>query len=287
MRYDEFKQSCQIQSAARRHFNDAKWHAPYGVTLHFRRVSYLKGSSGVRHLTADIAKQNVRHFINVLNKWAFGKAYKYGRRIQLVSVVEGSINGVLHYHLQIECPIFELEPQFADLLKALWLKTDWGAEIYVECYVDPGWIDYITKLRTKACFADAIDWENTHLNSPGINPLLRPQSPNQPDGPASNRKAIVKYEYNTININPNRNRNRNNNERNNNEMTKLNYNRLKHVSNEKIEANPVPEKLKGQNTNYKRMPVYQYSKEEISEWVLQNPHRLNPHLASNNHIIHL
>lgn len=114
-------------------------------------------------LTPEAASQNVRHFINVLSRQTLGNtSYKYGKRIQIMPIVEGTVEGVLHYHAQIECPNLELRPVFPTLMASIWSQTLWGAQIHV-VPVDSGWINYITKQRSKPVFADAVDWQNAHL----------------------------------------------------------------------------------------------------------------------------
>ena len=104
------------------------------------------------------ASQNLRHFLNLLNKKTFGNSFKRnGRRVEVIPVLENSCAGRLHYHLAIRNPNLDRSFWFETQIKHLWSNTRWGySENKIERYADAGWIKYITKLNSH----DEVDWEN-------------------------------------------------------------------------------------------------------------------------------
>ncbi len=107
------------------------------------------------------ASKNLRHFMNRLNSEVFGKAFKrFGKRLQIVPVLERSSSGRLHYHLILENPYRETPVLFERMIEKEWAKTRYGVrEVHVHYSVDQGWVDYITKFKSAS---DGIDWENFH-----------------------------------------------------------------------------------------------------------------------------
>jgi hypothetical protein len=67
----------------------------------------------------------------------------------------------MHYHAVIECPRDDLIPVFPILIEECWGKTDWGYDqVHVTPDANDGWVQYMTKLRSKPDFACSIDWMN-------------------------------------------------------------------------------------------------------------------------------
>jgi hypothetical protein len=109
------------------------------------------------------ASKNVRHFLNLLNKEMYGNRFqRYGKRLEVISVIETSHSGRLHYHLAINNPKPDEPILFAILIEYLWNKTLWGySEIRIIHNANSGWINYITKLNPH----DEVDWENCYIDS--------------------------------------------------------------------------------------------------------------------------
>ena len=106
------------------------------------------------------AKKNFRHFMNRMNQRAFGnRHHRFGKKIEVLPVLERSYGGRLHYHAFIENPFDDLANLKGEISWA-WSKTRWGYdEIDVqETYNDNGWLTYITKSQ----LFDNIDVENMH-----------------------------------------------------------------------------------------------------------------------------
>ena len=116
-------------------------------------------------LTDTVASQNMRHFLNKLDRSVFGKAAtRFGKRVGCVPILEGGTGKRLHYHAIIDCPRPELAGDFPLLIADAWRTTMWGYQ-QIDCQrdADHGWLTYITKFRDKPNLADAIDWTNLRL----------------------------------------------------------------------------------------------------------------------------
>ena len=143
------------------------WQAPVAVTLTLRQcVSVPNGTSAVTQwLTDTAASQNMRHFLNKLDRSVFGKAAtRFGKRVGCVPILEGGTGKRLHYHAIIDCPRPELAGYFPLLIAHTWGSTTWGYwQVDCQTNADHGWLTYITKFRDKPNLADAIDWTNLRL----------------------------------------------------------------------------------------------------------------------------
>lgn len=150
----------QYQQAFREYADFSGWNAPYAVTLTLRQ-SITNGLHRVG-LTPELAQQNLRHFLNMLNNQTLGSAFKnYGKAIPVIPVLEGGQFKRLHYHLAIDCPRDNLKEEFPQLVQRLWSRTQWGYdEVDIQADADNGWISYMTKFRDKHSLEYAIDWTN-------------------------------------------------------------------------------------------------------------------------------
>lgn len=157
-------QTFRHQQAFRDFTRTNGWNAPFAVTLTMKQgmaIEGLYGKTFVR-LTRDRASQNLRHFLNLLNKHVYGKAYsRFGVRIPVIPVLEGGSNSRLHYHLMLDCPRDDLKATYPQIIESLWLRTQWAySQTDIQAEADSGWINYISKTRDKPSFEDSIDWEN-------------------------------------------------------------------------------------------------------------------------------
>ena len=128
------------------------WKSPFAVTLTMK-LAYHKDGCTVP-LTPERASQNLKHFLNILNCKAFGKGgMRKGMKLTCLPTIED--NGVrLHFHLCLEKPEGLTDVGFAELIERSWAKTRFGyRQIDAKpCHDTDGWIDYITKYRTKSEF---------------------------------------------------------------------------------------------------------------------------------------
>jgi hypothetical protein len=169
--------SRDIQAAFRDWIPHQHWRRPYAVTLTMKQHLWVaEGTKSVRvQLDPDIASDNLRRFLNTLNRKALGHlADRHGRKIPVIPILEGGNGKHLHYHLTIDCP-FEGDPEgiFEGLIRLAWSKTLWSDyQVDIQPGCDGGWTDYATKLRDKPDFSRSIDW--TNLTPPSANsPVVR------------------------------------------------------------------------------------------------------------------
>ena len=159
-----FRNTIRHQQAFRDFIHINGWNAPFAVTLTMKQGMMVEdryGKSIVR-LTPAVASQNLKHFLNLLNKRVNGKAHsRFNVRIPVIPMLEGGSGSRLHYHLMIDCPRDDLKPVYPQLIQSLWGRTQWGYDqIDIQADADSGWINYISKLRDKPSFEDSIDWVN-------------------------------------------------------------------------------------------------------------------------------
>jgi hypothetical protein len=136
------------------------WISPQAVTLTLR-TSRPAGTVWVK-LTAADAQQNLRHFLNVVHKKLAAYGFPKRAELQCVPIFEGDDAVRPHFHLMLDRPACIEAAEYADLLERAWSRTYWGhqrTEIK-PCDDEDGWLDYISKLRTKSDYAAAIDWTN-------------------------------------------------------------------------------------------------------------------------------
>jgi hypothetical protein len=143
-----------------------RWQSPTAVTLTMRQSISKETDDGCFHVRLNelSASQNFRHFMNRLNRAAFGKAaQRYGKGLAVVPILEGGSNKRLHYHAIIDCPA-TLRSDFHSEIVRHWLATEWGY-YQTDCQhdADRGWLNYITKFRDKSDFAASIDLMNLRL----------------------------------------------------------------------------------------------------------------------------
>lgn len=149
--------SKQLQPFIRQYINETDLINFIGVSL------TLKQQVDGQNLDPILSSQNLRHFMNVLNKKIFGNRFsRYGVKLQIFPVLERSIGDRLHYHMILELPRDTRIDRFKDLIRNEWMKTRFGhREIHIDDSINQGWTDYMTKFHSRS---DQVDWENVHLN---------------------------------------------------------------------------------------------------------------------------
>ena len=140
--------------------NSILWSNPYAVTLTLKQR--------VDNLAIDImiASQNLKHFLNRLNRWFFGNgSTRFNKSIQVVPIIENNHLTRYHFHAAIERPSHVNELDFDHAVRQCWLKTKWGYNhIDIQPMTDNGWIEYISKVNSKSEYDLAIDWVNLRRN---------------------------------------------------------------------------------------------------------------------------
>jgi hypothetical protein len=152
----------KLQEATRSWLNDDfTWQQPFATTLTLKKGTELNGwiVSGDRIAYS----QNLRHFLNVLNRSIFGGMAHAGWQFSVATFFERSHDGLPHFHLVISKPPHLPHGYFAWLINHLWAATTWGRRINEAVpMVSPGWINYITKFKTKEDYDQALELRGTH-----------------------------------------------------------------------------------------------------------------------------
>ena len=153
----------RIQREIRDYIDTREWVAPHAVTLTMRQAIQFPDRHRIS-LTPDLASQNFRHFLNILNRRMWGKAAERGRKsVQCFCVLEGGPNKRYHYHAVLDCPRQDLLEQFPGMVESAWSRTDWSYnQSDIQPFCDEGWINYISKFRDKPDYLSAFDWVNCH-----------------------------------------------------------------------------------------------------------------------------
>jgi len=158
---------CAYQNSLRNFLGQVSFAEPVAITLTLKQGVRLNSAGQDTYVALDTnsASQNLRHFLNLLNAHYLGKrAKRFGERMPVISVLEGTRSKRFHYHLMADWPKNESRDLIAGRVGHLWGRTQWG---YNECHVrlnaDRGWINYITKLKDKSDLSSSIDWENCFL----------------------------------------------------------------------------------------------------------------------------
>lgn len=149
--------SRELQPYIRNYISDIDLSAFIGLSL------TLKQQFDGQHLDPSLCSQNLRHFMNVINKKVFGNRFsRHGHKLQIFPVLENSLGERLHYHMILEIPRETNLNHFKDLIRTEWQRTRFGhREIHIDETIDMGWTNYITKFHSSK---DQVDWENVHLN---------------------------------------------------------------------------------------------------------------------------
>jgi hypothetical protein len=153
------KHKIDLREALLEFCREKNWINPQAVTLTLR-TSRLVGTVRVK-LTAFEAQRNLRHFLKVVHKKLAPFGFPKKAVLQCLPIFEDD-EVRPHLHLMLDRPACIEAAEYADLLQYEWSRTDWALERadIKPCDDDDGWLDYISKLRTKSDYAAAIDWTN-------------------------------------------------------------------------------------------------------------------------------
>jgi hypothetical protein len=146
----------QYKLAAEQWINQLSTKNAFAVTF------TMKGTDRDDLATRLRCQRNMRHFLNLLNQRIFKNAYKrYGKRIEVVPVLELSNWHRLHYHLTIVKPDSLEDQAFQNLIHECWLDTDIANyENVIKPVRDTGWTSYLVK---KLSTTSELDIENVHI----------------------------------------------------------------------------------------------------------------------------
>lgn len=150
----------KIREAFKEFCNIEKWNDPCAVTLTMR----LSSKDGER-ASLITCSQNMRFFLTSLCRRVYKNAARRGlKRLKVIPVIEQDASGRFHYHVAIDRPPHIEQGEFERLILENWRRTRFGYEqVHIVTGVNDGWIDYMAKFRSKANYADAIDWVNVRV----------------------------------------------------------------------------------------------------------------------------
>jgi len=110
-----YSRNSALQHSLRQWFKLADWQHPFAVTLTLRQsVTVNDGDLATQvWLTETLASQNLRHFLNRLNRSIYGNASaRFGKGVSCIPVLEGGGSKRLHYHAVIDCPRHDIAHEF-------------------------------------------------------------------------------------------------------------------------------------------------------------------------------
>ena len=94
----------------------------FGVSL------TLKQRVDHKSIDNNISSQNLKHFLNVLNKKCFGNSFKrFDKKLRVIPVLEKSSNGRLHSHLTLQNPFPDNPYKFESMINFTWFNKKYGS----------------------------------------------------------------------------------------------------------------------------------------------------------------
>jgi hypothetical protein len=160
-----------FESAKSHLFDTSSWGKFCDVTLTMRQARQSERGAWVK-IGDYSCRQAFRHFMNLLNRAAFGAAFgRHGKRLRVLPVLEkgevctGALrswergtSGRWHIHCAIELPPHFDAVALESLIRDCWTKVEWGyGRILVRDCANAGWIDYMLKDRQKSEFDGFLD----------------------------------------------------------------------------------------------------------------------------------
>ena len=149
----------KIRAEVLNYINQIAWQSPHAITLTLKQASANNG-----RIDEIKASDTLKHFCNRVNRSLLGRsAVRNGQRLPCFSVYEGTVDVRPHYHLCLDRPSDITYERFVAEIHTAWAATHFGyREIEVKpCTNVDGWLEYMTKRRTKTDFQSSIDWNNT------------------------------------------------------------------------------------------------------------------------------
>ena len=169
-----------IESAKSHFFDTSRWGPFCDVTLTLKQARQSDRGAWTR-IHDYPCRQAFRHFMNLLNRAAYGVAFRrHGKRLRVLPVLEkgevraralrswerGTSSGRWHIHCAIELPSHLNAVVLEKLIRGCWAKVEWGyGRLLVRDSANAGWINYMLKARQKSefdGFLDCIILESLH-----------------------------------------------------------------------------------------------------------------------------
>ena len=159
------------KSARSKLFDTSNWGPFCDVTLTLKQARQSDCGTWVK--TDDYScRQAFRHFMNLLNRAAYGAAFRrHGKRLRVLPVLEkgevraralrsweGGRSARWHIHCAIELPSHFDAVTLEKLIRGCWAKVEWACgRILVRDGANAGWINYMLKDRQKSEFDGFLD----------------------------------------------------------------------------------------------------------------------------------
>ena len=160
-----------FQSAKSNLFDTNSWGDFCDVTLTLKQGHQPDSGGWVR--TDDYrCRHAFRHFMNLLNRAAYGSSFRrHGKRLRVLPVLEKgevrarslrswerAMSGRWHIHCAIELPSHLDAVALEKLIRGCWAKVEWACgRILVRDCANVGWINYMLKGRQKSEFDGFLD----------------------------------------------------------------------------------------------------------------------------------
>ena len=160
-----------IESARSDLFDTSAWREFCDVTLTLKQAHRADSGSWIK-VDHYRCRRAFRHFMNLLNKAAYGSAFRrHGKRLRVLPVLErGEVYapslrqcergkfGRWHIHCAIELPLHFDAFALERLVRVCWAKVELSnRRILVRDCADAGWIRYMLKDRQKSEFDGLLD----------------------------------------------------------------------------------------------------------------------------------
>ena len=138
------------------------WRSVVALTLNLKQ-SIPTGTGSYVTIDELMAKKAFRQYMHALNRRIYRSAYRHHKkRLQVIASLEKSEGGRWHYHVAMEPPSFIEQAAFGEFAMTIWIETDLGYGYGDLClHADSGWINYMTKRRTKSAFEHYFDCIDT------------------------------------------------------------------------------------------------------------------------------
>ena len=160
-----------FECAKSRFFDTSSWGPFCDVTLTLKQARQSERGAWVK-IEDYPCRKAFRHFMNLLNRAAYGSAFRrYDKRLRVLPVLErGEVraralrswehgtSGRWHVHCAIELPSHFDAVALESLICDCWAKVEWGlGRILVRDGANAGWISYMLKDRQKSEFDGFLD----------------------------------------------------------------------------------------------------------------------------------
>jgi hypothetical protein len=140
-----------------------EWPRQFAVALTMKPTL----SDPFRQLTEEIASNNLRDFLNLVNNQIYSKSFQcLGKALEVISVLEFSPGaGRFRYHAMIECPDGTDEERFRNIMRNNWYRTEWSRPevdlTFAEMSVPNEFLKYVSE---KIDAGDSMDWLKPFVN---------------------------------------------------------------------------------------------------------------------------